>query len=364
MAKRRSIPRVAVIGAGNGGLALAGAAALAGCDVALYDIRPAAVEPVEARGGIGVGGLVEGFGRIRLATIDLGDAIEGAELVIVVVPGRDQAAAIEALSGRIETEQLLLLKPGCTGGALEAAAILRTAGKTQPLIAETDSFLFGCAIAGPAETHITTIKSSFGVAALPARRTEEAVDRINRVFPQAVAADNVLATSFSNMNAVLHVPAMVANAGRVEDGASDFDFYGTGISPSVAHLTEVYDRERLAAADVLGVRPRSLPEWILSNYGVSASSLYETLQILHRDVYGPSAAPRSLKHRYLTEDVPYGAVPTAAIGHAFGIEMPVHRSCITLASVLCGEDFEVTGRSLHRLGLAGLTTDEIRAFVE
>ena len=44
--------------------------------------------------------------------------------------------------------------------------------------------------------------------------------RLSPLFPEAVAASNVLYTGFTNANAMLHVANCVANAGRIESGAS------------------------------------------------------------------------------------------------------------------------------------------------
>ena len=71
-------------------------------------------------------------------------------------------------------------------------------------------------------------------------------------------------------------------------------------------------------------------------------------------------APATLDHRYLTEDVPCGAVPVASLGRQLGVDVNVTDRCVELAAALSGRDFRATGRSVERLGLAGLTAAEIR----
>jgi NAD/NADP octopine/nopaline dehydrogenase, alpha-helical domain len=61
--------------------------------------------------------------------------------------------------------------------------------------------------------------------------------RLSPLFPEAVAAPNILYTGFTNANAMLHVANCVANAGRIESGDS-YKFYAEGVTPAVARLYE------------------------------------------------------------------------------------------------------------------------------
>ena len=66
-----SRPVFCVVGAGNGGLAMAGHLGLQSFEVRLWNRSEARLEPISARGGIEVTGEVNGFGRIALATSDI-----------------------------------------------------------------------------------------------------------------------------------------------------------------------------------------------------------------------------------------------------------------------------------------------------
>ncbi len=78
-------------------------------------------------------------------------------------------------------------------------------------------------------------------------------------------------------------------------------------------------------------------------------------------MYGPLAAPTSLRQRYLTEDVPCGAVPVADLGRQLGVATPVTAACIALADALTGADWAEDGRTMRKVGLSGLSAQEIRA---
>jgi opine dehydrogenase len=357
--------RVAVIGAGHGGLAVAGRFALGGHEVALMDVNPAVIEPVAARGAIEMTGAVEGTGKIALATTVAGDAVRGAGLVMVVVPGDAHASVAAALAPHVADGQTIVLHPGGTGGALELAAAFRALGVTaRPVIAEVESFTFGSKTVAPATSRVGTIKKRNGVAALPASDTAAVLDRLRADFPQLVAAPTVLQTSLNHMNAMLHVATMLMNAGWIETTKGGFEFYRDGVSPAVARVMESVDRERMAVSDALGARAITLRDWIRETYGVEEATLHDTIQTLHARVYRSSPAPGSLASRYLAEDVPSGLVPIAALGAACGAPTPTMNVLIELASRVHGVDHRTTGRSLARMGLAGRNAEGIRRIAE
>jgi opine dehydrogenase len=352
---------IAVIGAGNGGTAVAGYLASRGHEMRLHDRNPAVVEPIGRSRAIEVAGTIQGRGAIALATTDLAAAVTGATLVMVVVPGDAHHAVAEALAPHVTERQLIALHPGGAGGALEFAATFRRLGvRALPVIAEIESFSYGSKTVGPGRSQVTTVKQENRVAALPAAETPSALATLGGDFPQFVGARSVLQTSLNHMNAMLHVPTMLMNAGWIESTNGEFEFYRDGVSPAVARVMEDLDRERMAVSDALGADATALRQWIKATYGIEAATLWETIQTLNAKVYKASRAPAALSSRYLTEDVPSGLVPIAAFGEAAGVATPLMRMLVDLASRVHGVDHWRTGRTLERMGLAGRDAEGIR----
>ncbi|MGE5139272.1 MAG: hypothetical protein ACM3JD_07420, partial [Rudaea sp.] len=78
--------KIAVIGAGNGGTAMAGDLTLAGHECRLFEFPDWAgnVTAVQDKGGIQVTGVARtGFAPVALATTDMAAAVDGAELIMV-----------------------------------------------------------------------------------------------------------------------------------------------------------------------------------------------------------------------------------------------------------------------------------------
>ena len=77
---------VCVVGAGNGGSAIAGDMTLAGHACRLFEFPEYAenLKPISDRGGTEVTGIARtGFARLALATFDSGDAVRGADAIMV-----------------------------------------------------------------------------------------------------------------------------------------------------------------------------------------------------------------------------------------------------------------------------------------
>lgn len=358
-----SVPTIAIIGTGIGGTELAGFAGLVGCRVRVHDIRPEAVAGIRERGGLQVEGVARGFAPVECATTRLAEAVEGAELVVVATLNNHHGSVAGSLGPLLRAGQTVCLMPGCIGGSLEFRRALGAAGcRARITLGEIDNFPFTGAIHSPARVCLASVKRQFKVAALPASDTPTLVRLLRNIFPQIVAADDVLEVGLSSVNPVVHVPGMLANAGRIESG-QPFDFYGEGITPAVARLVEALDAERVAVAEAFGYRLPPLRVWLTETYGVTGPTLYHQIQEQHRQVFKHSPAPERLDHRYVDEDVPYGLVPLAGLGRFVGVPTPVTDALTDVASAALGRDFRAEGRTLERMGLSGRTLAELRVLL-
>lgn len=79
--------------------------------------------------------------------------------------------------------------------------------------------------------------------------------------------------------------------------------------------------------------------------------------------YQGISAPRTLHHRYITEDVPFSLVPIVELGKRFGVNVQTIETMIQLACVVHGTDYHHRGRTLERMGLTGLRIYEITNLV-
>ncbi|HIE53014.1 MAG TPA: NADP transhydrogenase subunit alpha [Armatimonadetes bacterium] len=365
-------PRFCVLGAGHGGQAMAADLALRGFPVHLYNRSPERLEPIKLQGGIelvhmqtsletGRAGQAQ-FVPLEVVTTDMAQALEGVDILMVVVPANGHRFMAEKCAEHLQDGQIVVLNPGRTGGALEFVHILNQRGvKADVIVAEAQTFIHASRCTNPAQVTLYRTKNNVPVAALPAYRTPEVVQALRPAYPQFVPGDNVLKTSLNNIGAIFHPAIMIMNTGRIESTDGDFEYYVHGVTPSVAQLLEKLDAERVAVSEALGIRAMTAREWLYVAYDAVGRNLFEAMR---RNLgYKGIKAPATIFHRYITEDVPMSLVPMASFGNMLGVPTPVIHSLIHIASALHGTDFWAHGRTVETLGLQGMSVREIRHFV-
>jgi len=351
-----------VIGAGHGGLAMAGHLGIMGYSVNLFNRTDENLAGVRWHGGIKVDGQVQGFGPVRKATSDIAEAISDVDLIMVVTPSTAHRTLAASMGPYLRDGQIIILNPGRTGGGLEFRKTLNDAKVTaRVLLAETQTFIYASRALSRYEGYIYRIKNSVPLATLPAYWIPDVLSIINMAFPQFTAGNNVLSTSLENIGAVFHPALTILNAGWIEETHGNFDYYLQGITPSIAELLERIDKERIAVATALGIHSVSAREWLYLSYDSPGRNLYEAIH--NTDSYRGIKAPQNIFHRYIFEDVPMSLVPLASIGAMLGVPTPMIEIIIRLGSIMHNKDYWNEGRTVDKLGLAGLSVKQIRQLV-
>jgi len=354
-----------VIGAGHGGKAMAAHLALMGLQVTLFNRTFEHIDVIQKRGGIDLESSepgAHGFGKLALVTSDIGLALEGAQMIMVVVPSSAHADIAKNVAPHLKDGQILILHPGRTCGALEFAKVLRDGGCTADVtIAEAETFIYASRSDGPAQARIFRVKEAVPLAALPATRNAQVLQAICTVYPQFIDGVNVLNTGLNNMGAIFHPALTLLNAGWIESTYGDYQFYIEGVTSSVARVLETLDRERVTVASSLGIRARTAMEWLKMAYDTSGETLLDAIH--NQPGYMGIKAPSTLSHRYIFEDVPMSMVPIASLGERFGVSVVGMESIIQLACIVHRTDYRKRGRTVDKLGIDGLSVDELTRYV-
>lgn len=355
----------AVLGAGNGGLAMAAHLTLKGLYVRLWNRSPERLLPIQRSGYIQLVASAErddlphGQARVEVVTNDVAEAVADARVLMVVVPATGHAEVAGRLAPHLRDGHIIVLNPGRTGGALEALHVLQQHGvKADVIVAEAQTLLYASRALNPGQVQIFGIKNSVPVAAIPAYRTPEVVKALSVAYTEFVPGDNVMKTSMENIGAIFHPAVTVLNAARIESTHGDFEYYIDGITPSVAQILEQIDAERVAVAAAMGFHCMTAREWLYIAYGASGKTLFEAIRA-NPGYYGIKAPP-IVHHRYITEDVPMSLVPIASLGEMLSVPCPTIKAIIHLANLLHECDYWQTGRTVESMGLAGLSLRELR----
>ncbi|MFA5573958.1 MAG: NAD/NADP octopine/nopaline dehydrogenase family protein [Brumimicrobium sp.] len=340
---------IAIIGAGNGGQAMAGHFSHLGHSVRLYARNLKKITPIIEANGVVLKGAISGFGKINMISESLEDVIKDVDLIMVTTVANAHKEIALNLAPIIKDGQIVVLNPGRTFGALEVRNVFNQLCPDKKIhVAETQSLLYACRAEGNGEVKIIGIKDKLPVASIPSADTDFVVEKLKEIYPSFIAAKNILETSLDNIGCIFHPSIVLFNAAKIERG-EDFFFYND-MTPLIASFIEAIDSERLAIGKALNIPLLSANEWISYSYqGIRGVTLCEKMQ--NNPAYYKIYAPKSLNSRLLTEDIPTGVLPLIELGKLLNIETPLLNSVFVLISELLKTDFKKEGRTMANLGL-------------
>ena len=357
--------KVAILGAGAGGVSAAVELHRAGHAPRLWNRSPDTLAGYVAAHGIHHSGVFcEGFTPLELITANLSAATHDADVLLVCLPTLAHAALARALIQANVRDIPTVLNPGHTGGALEFAQVYREHGLRPPPTAEFSTLTYVARKVGADRVNITGRAKRVRVAALPGGGA--ALERALALYDCASAVDNVLVTSLCNVNLVLHPPGAVLGAAWIEASAGNFTFYVEGLTDGVARVMERLDAERRAVALALGFELPSLFEEMQAIGTIepdvgAAGGLAAAIRggAANRSI----KAPETFHHRYYQEDFWYGLQPFLALAAIAGVEVPTARALMHLGQLAAGKSAPPTGRTSAAMGIEGLDKGALLKFV-
>ena len=158
---------VAIVGAGNGGMAFAAFLGIKGIRVILSEFEEfdANLDPIREKGEIEVTGAIQGVATVEVAH-SIAEAVSAANIVLAVIPSHIHGRLAREIAASLKQDSILVLNPGRTGGALEVYRILQSSGANLPVM-EAQTLLFSCRKKSATSVHIHGIKNSVVVSVMP-----------------------------------------------------------------------------------------------------------------------------------------------------------------------------------------------------
>jgi len=360
------IKKVAVLGGGNGGHAMAADLTLKGYEVNICEapefkenfsttLERQAIELIDVWGE-------KHTVKVNKATTNFEEAIKGVNYIMMAVPAIGAESFFNSILPYLENGQTII-KWSANFSTLSFAKTLKEQGiKKEITLAETHTLPWGCRLAAPGTVEIMVSAVKLLLATLPAKNVGRVVSEVKNMYP-VVAGENALAPSLNNLNPVVHPVGTVMNAGWIDTIGKDFYFYRDGNTLSISRGIKAVFEEVSRVASTVGVTMLEYPEedfWkksaIMSTYFRASFDKEGAVQRI--------SGPSSVKSRYITEDIPYGLVPTAKLARKFNVPTPVIDSVIQLASVINQTNYWEEGMSLEELGIANLSKEGLKKVLE
>jgi len=354
--------KIAVLGAGAGGTAIAFDCSFHGHEVRLFDFPqfPENIEAIAEKKCINAEGDISGSANVAYAGHDIDEALRDAELIYVVGPAYSTEPFGKAVAGMLRPGQTVIVSPSSCGGALAFKQAAGLALEDDSIrVAETSTLHYAVRLVKPGHVRVfLKLKAGNLLAALPSKYTNDILRLISDVYPGMEPAQSVLQTSLQNANPVIHPAVTLANSARIEGTGGDFLFYEEGVSDSTGRMIEALDQERIAIGAKLGIIVSPDPLMGMRQ-GYMLEDNYGTGYRKAPGFLGIGAQPQ-LDHRYLNEDVGYGLVFMSRLARQVDVETPTIDAMIQLTSVLMNRDYAGEAlRTPETLGIDGLSAAEL-----
>ena len=349
---------VSVLGGSNGGYATAADLALAGHRVRLWQRDAAALAPIQKAGAITlIAEERQGTARLDRATADIGEALEGAEVVIVPLPATSHEDIAARLKGRLTGKEIVLLTPGSFGTYVMARALARAGAPLPFAFAETGTLPFLTRKTGPAAVAAPVRAANLPVGVFPASRSKAALERVRALFAATRACVGALDAALTNVGPVIHPPLVLVNAASIDAGR--FDIHAAGTSPSARKLIDAVDGERVASRQGIGY-PAPHYDMATTYYDEAraAEGLYGAGAKAKLVASGLWSEELTYQHRYVSEDAALGLTLFESAGRMAGVPTPAVSGLLGVFGALLGRDL-TGGRALDHLGLGDLTRREV-----
>ena len=349
--------RVGIAGAGSIAFGTAALLAENGHDPMLWSPSGAGTKALAT----GVPLIAEGAIETELSPRIAGSAAELAtdnDCLLIALPAYGHKAVMDALAPHIRDGQPLIVSSHASFGAVYLCQLLATRGVQAPITAWGTTAVTGRR-QSPSRVRVNTVRKLIDLCTVPQDHSEPALALCQHLFGDRFQPrDGLLAISLSNLNPQNHMGIALGNMTRMERG-EDWS-QGQNVTPNVGRLLEALDAERLAIAEALGLKVRTIFEHFHLSFHVPVASISEMNQEMHAMGNG-GTGPATADSRYVTEDVPYGLAPTAALGRMVDRPAHLHEAGIRIFSAMYGRDFEAENTLLDAIDLASHGLDDLKA---
>ncbi|MCL1988419.1 MAG: NAD/NADP octopine/nopaline dehydrogenase family protein [Firmicutes bacterium] len=352
--------KIAVLGAGNMGCAVAADLSHKGHEVTLIKTSTVNFETLH---GENFRYLCENSGKIEMwsensqyspyvtniscVTDDI-SVISAMDLIYIAVVTNFHETFIQKISPYLQNGQIVLIVPGY----LSTVYFLKYCKNISNItIVEGESSPIDCRITAPGKVRVGFMNVRNPVGCYTAENLSKIREKLDSLQHNFEYLGSVAEAALQNPNLIVHTVGAIMSIPRIEKTNGDYCMYWEVFTPAVWNILEKLDSEKMQILQKLG-----LPAVAYVDACKHRNSLDDSRAA--KDVFMEYAAspfrakgPTSLESRYIMEDVPQGLVLLESLAKSLKIAVPTATALIELANAALLRDFRAEGRTIEKLGL-------------
>ncbi|MBC6695550.1 NAD/NADP octopine/nopaline dehydrogenase family protein [Terrisporobacter mayombei] len=354
------VERVAILGGGNGGITAAADLSNKGFEVSLFqsDKFCRNLDVIKEKGEILLQTLEsESTEKVHLVTDDIKEAILGAQIIMLAIPGMAVEYFAEILAPVVREDQIIYINSAAAMGCIRFVNKAKEMGIEKKFkICESNSLTYGTrAFADEARVELSLRVKKLFLGSYPASDIDEIMESLSQLYDCFVPAKNIWHVNLENGNPEVHPGPALLNAGRIDYSNGEFWLYKEGITEHTINVLQAVEKERVALGRALGFEVEGARESRI-NRGYLEEDKNKTLQELFNtsEVFGQIKGPTSVTNRYITEDISTGLVLWSSLGKILKVPTPNIDAIIVLGGTLLQTDFYKIGLTVEKLGIKGV----------
>ncbi len=350
--------KISILGAGNGGCAVAADLTMKGHEVTLIKTSHAMhddnFEYLAAHDGemtLNEFG-VSSSAHIHRLTRDVRE-LQDAEIVIIYIQTNFHEQLIQRIAPYLQNDQILLINPGY----LSTAYVLKHCPDKRIIVAEAQSSFIDGRIMEPGLFRVgfRNVRNPIGI--YPLARKAEAIQKLDQLQERFVYLNSVIEAAIHNPNLVVHTVGSVMSIPRIEKTHGEFCMYHeayTRDNIATWKILEALDEEKMNVLEKLGFARLSYVEACKYRNSLDEGREAKEVFLDYAAMDTRAKGPTKVDSRYISEDVPQGLVMLEALGKALRVPTPVTAALIEIASAALGRDLRAEGRTPEGLGVENI----------
>ncbi len=343
--------KIAILGVGNSGCALAADYAGRGHEVTLiktsYSLHDDNFDYLSSNNGKIE---LDEFGKKSISYIAKVtrkiENVRGQDIIMICTQTIYHLDVLKKVVPYLKPGQILMMIPGY----LSTAYAIGLGVPEGVILAEAESnFIDGRIMEkGYFKAGFRNVRNPIGI--YPKEAKEKAKSLLDQLGTPFVYLDSVIEAALHNPNMIVHTVGAVMSIPRIEYTNGDYCMYHEAFTPSVWRILEKLDGEKMEILEHLGLNP--VPYVEECKFRNSLDETRDAKEVFFDYARMPERAkgPVSVKSRYITEDVSQGLVLMESLAKVLKIEVPVCTSLIELSSAALPMDCRGEGRTIEKLG--------------